>query len=202
MTVRKFMTKLRFLMALLLFGAAWSGASAQAVGLKTNLISDALLNPSLGIEIGVAPKWSIDVSGQINAWKFSEGKRWKHWLAQPEVRYWFCQKFFGHFVGAHLLGGQYNIGGIKGLKHDFLGLQLSRLGDTRFQGWYAGAGLAYGYTWIINRHWNFEAEIGVGYVYRRYDAYPCAHCGTKIESGKSRNYVGPTKAALNLVYVF
>lgn len=202
MTIKFIMTKLKYLMACLLIGVSWSAADAQLVAAKTNIISDAFLNPSLGLEIGVAPKWTVELTGQLNAWTFSKGKRWKHWLAQPEVRYWFCQKFFGHFVGAHLLGGQYNVGGIKGFKHDFLGLHLSRLGDERFQGWYAGAGIAYGYTWILNRHWSFEAEIGVGYVYRRYDVYPCAHCGTKRESGVSRNYVGPTKAALNLIYVF
>lgn len=194
------LTKMRMLAAAL-FLAGSSSLFAQDVAVKSNLVSDAFLNPNLGVEIGVAPKWTLDVSGQFNLWTLSNDRRWKHWLAQPEIRYWFCQKYFGHFVGAHLLGGQYNIGGLKGL-HDFLGLQLSRLDKVRFQGWFAGAGVAYGYTWILNRHWNFEAEIGVGYVYRRYDVFPCAHCGTKLESGKSRNYVGPTKAALNIIYVF
>lgn len=194
------LTKMRMLAAAL-FLAGSSSLFAQDVAVKSNLVSDAFLNPNLGVEIGVAPKWTLDVSGQFNLWTLSNDRRWKHWLAQPEIRYWFCQKYFGHFVGAHLLGGQYNVGGLKGL-HDFLGLQLSRLDKERFQGWFAGAGVAYGYTWILNRHWNFEAEIGVGYVYRRYDVFPCAHCGTKLESGKSRNYVGPTKAALNIIYVF
>lgn len=194
------LTKMRMLAAAL-FLAGSSSLFAQDVAVKSNLVSDAFLNPNLGVEIGVAPKWTLDVSGQFNLWTLSNDRRWKHWLAQPEIRYWFCQKYFGHFVGAHLLGGQYNVGGLKGL-HDFLGLQLSRLDKVRFQGWFAGAGVAYGYTWILNRHWNFEAEIGVGYVYRRYDVFPCAHCGTKLESGKSRNYVGPTKAALNIIYVF
>ena len=194
MTLKFIMTKLKYLIVSLLIGVSWSSADGQ-IALKTNLLYDATLSPNVGIEVGVAPRWTVELSGNINAWSFSDGKRWKHWLVQPEARYWFCQKFFGHFVGAHLLGGQYNVGGIKGLKHDFLG-------EERFQGWYVGAGLAYGYTWILNRHWSFEAEIGLGYVYRRYDVYPCAHCGTKKESGVSRNYVGPTKAALNLIYVF
>ena len=62
--------------------------------------------------------------------------------------------------------------------------------------------MAYGYSWIINRHWNFEAEIGFGWIYTRFDAYPCTHCGTKLANDRPHNYVGPTKAALNLVYVF
>ncbi len=185
---------------LIVFGCSMS-AQAQ-IAVKSNLLYDATLSPNLGAEIALAPKWSAELSGNINAWTLSDGKRWKHWLVQPEVRYWLCDRFSGHFFGAHLLGGQYNVGAIRGLSHDFLGLQISRLGSERFQGWFAGAGIAYGYTWILARHWSIEAEIGIGYVYRRYDVYPCAHCGTKIEQNKSRNYVGPTKAALNLIYVF
>jgi len=32
--------------------------------------------------------------------------------------------------------------------------------------------------------------------------FPCAHCGTKLASDRQHNYFGPTKAAVNLVYVF
>jgi len=65
-----------------------------------------------------------------------------------------------------------------------------------------GAGVAYGYTWILGRHWNLEAELGVGWIYTRFDKYPCAECGTKLYSRRPHNYVGPTKLALNLVYIF
>ena len=51
-------------------------------------------------------------------------------------------------------------------------------------------------------HWNFEAELGVGYVYSKSDKYECPQCGEKLEKDKAHHYVGPTKAALNLVYVF
>lgn len=33
----------------------------QNVALKTNVLSDAFLNPNLGIEIGLAPKWTLDI---------------------------------------------------------------------------------------------------------------------------------------------
>lgn len=195
------MNILRLFTASLLILLGTALAAGQDVAVKTNIIGDALLSPNAALEVGVAPKWSVETSLEVNFWTINDHK-WRHWAVQPEVRYWLCQRYFGHFVGFHLLGGEYNVGGIKGFHHDILGLQLSRLGDTRFQGWFAGAGLAYGYTWILDRRWSLEAEIGLGYIYRRYDAYPCAHCGKKIESDKSRHYVGPTKAALNLIYVF
>lgn len=173
----------------------------QDFALKTNVVNDALLNINLGVEAAVAPKWSVELTGDFNAWTLDGGKRWKHWTAMPEVRYWLCDHFDGHFFGLHVFGGQYNVGGIKGLTN-FLGTDFSRLENNRFQGWYAGAGIAYGYSWLLSRHWNIEAEIGVGWAYTRYDQFPCAKCGTKINARKPHNYVGPTKAALNIVYVF
>jgi hypothetical protein len=174
---------------------------AQDVAVKTNLLMDATLSPNLGVEIGLAPKWTIDVTGQMNAWTLSHGRRWKHWYAQPEIRRWFCDRFSGHFLGLHAFGGQYNVGNLNN-SIDFLGTNFGNLSDHRYQGWFVGGGIAYGYDWILGKHWNLEAEIGVGYAYTRYDVFECAGCGKKVAEDKNHNYVGPTKAAINLVYTF
>lgn len=175
-------------------------ARAQDVALKTNLLYDALLTPSVGIEVGLAPKWTVDVSGQINNWDVNN-HLWKQWVIQPEARYWLCQRFSGHFFGAHALGGQYNFGHVD-LPFKFLGTDFRELKEYRRQGWMVGAGIAYGYSWIIDRHWNFEAEIGIGWIYTRYDTYRCADCGKKVKANTPHNYFGPTKAAINFVYTF
>lgn len=173
----------------------------QKMALKTNLLDDAILNVNIGAEIGLAPKWTLDVPVSINAWNLSHQRKWKHWYVQPGVRRWFCDRFAGHFVGVHAHGGQYNIGGFDG-KINMLGTDFRKLKDSRFQGWFAGAGISYGYSWILGKHWNIEAEIGFGWSYTRYDRFECLGCGRKVESGKSHNYVGPTKAAINVVYSF
>ena len=188
---------------LLFLGLTFCGVCAQGqrVAVKTNLLYDALYTVNLGVEVGMAPRWTLDVSGNYNGWTLSHERRWKHWLVQPEARYWFCERFARHFVGAHLLGGQYNVGNLKnGIS--FLGTNFSKLSDRRYQGWFTGAGVAYGYAWILGKHWNLEAEIGVGYIYTRFDSYPCAECGTKLAEDRPHHYVGPTKAAINLVYTF
>lgn len=172
--------------------------SAQ-VNIKTNLISDVALSPNLGVEVGLKPHWSLDLTGQLNMWTIHEHK-WKHWLVQPEARYWFCEYFAKHFVGLHLIGGQYNFGNIDNDIH-FLGSDFSRLKDHRFQGWAAGAGIAYGYSFLLNRHLNLELEIGIGMIRTWYDEFECFDCGKKVDHS-THNYYGPTKAAVNLVYVF
>jgi len=197
---KRIMKRIILLLVVAVFGVIQE-VMAQDVALKTNVVSDVFFNPNLGVEIGLSKRWTLDVAGQFNGWTLSHERRWKHWVVQPEARYWFCDRFSGHFLGIHAHGGQYNIGGIDG-RFNFLGTDARKLKDTRYQGWFVGAGVAYGYDWILSRHWNLEAEVGFGYSYTRYERFRCAGCGKKIESDKPHHYVGPTKAAINLVYLF
>lgn len=152
---------------------------------KTNLLYDALLNANLGVEFRMSPRWSFDLSGNYNGWKLSHGRRWKHWFVQPEARYWLNDNMKGHFFAANMIGGQFN----------------TTLNGARRQGWGAGIGAGYGHSWHFGRNWGVEVEITAGYIRYRYDKYPCAQCGRKTGT-RNRNYVGPTKAAVSLVYYF
>lgn len=189
------------LLSCLLAGSITASAQGRyVVAAKTNLLYDALLSPNLGVEVGLTPKFTLDVSGNLNLWNV-EGHSWKHWQVQPELRYWLCQRFTGHFFGVETHVGQFNVGNID-FGFNFLGTDFGKLKDRRYQGWQGGVGLTYGYAWIISQHWNVEAELGLGWSYTKYDAYPCAKCGTKVESGRGHNYFGVTKAQVGIVYVF
>ena len=190
----------KLIFALLFLLSLPTPGMAQKVGLKTNLLTDVALSPNVGIEFGLNPKWTLDLTGEFNFWTVNQHK-WKHWLAQPEFRYWFCERFAGHFIGFHAIGGEFNFGNITN-SVKFLNNDFSQLTKQRVQGWGAGAGFSYGYSWILSDHWNLEAEIGVGWIYTRYDVFPCAQCGDKFESNRVHNYVGPTKLALALEYLF
>lgn len=189
----------RYLAIVCLIAASMCGVSAQKVAIKTNLISDIVTSPSLGLEFKMAPKWTFDISGQVNAWNIHQ-RRWRHWMVQPEARVWICEAFQGSFFGLHAIGGQFNVGNIDN-NIKFLGSDFGKLKDHRYQGWGAGAGIAYGYDWILAKHWNLEFEIGVGWIYTKFDRYPCTVCGTKEGSGH-HNYFGPTKLALAIEYIF
>ncbi len=193
------MKKILFRMAMVFVGMML--ATQLQAQKKTNLLYDATATINAGIEFGLAPKWTLDLSGNFNGWTMSHDRKWKHWMAQPEARYWFCDRFAGHFLGFHALGGQYNVGHLKN-NIKFLGTDFSKLSDSRYQGWFIGAGVAYGYAWVLNKHWNLEGEIGVGYVYTEFDRFNCKGCGKKVEEDKNHHYFGPTKAAINLIYVF
>lgn len=113
--------------------------SAQKIGVKSNVLYDAMTTMNVGVEFGIAPQWTLDISGGLNPWTFSENRKMKHWVVQPEFRWWSCRRFSGHFVGAHLLGGQFNIGGM--LPWGFhSGKMFGSIGgnailDHRYEGW-------------------------------------------------------------------
>lgn len=180
------MKKSAYGILMLLFALIAPCVMANNVALKTNLLYDATLSPNLGVEFPIAPRWSLDLSGNYNGWKITNSKQWKHWFVQPEVRYWTKDLMKGHFVAGHVIGGQYNVA---------LNKSVRRQGDA------IGLGVGYGYNWRLNQNWGMEAEIALGYARLSYDTYPCTECGRKL-GHVNRNYVGPTKVALNLVYYF
>ncbi|MGI6074559.1 MAG: DUF3575 domain-containing protein [Fermentimonas sp.] len=188
--------KKKALLAVLTCFVMVSGIYAQKVGAKTNFAWWGIAgSPNLQLELKTGAKSTLELGAGFNPFTFSDNKKAKHWLAQPEIRYWFCEPFNGSFFGFHLLGGQMNVGG-----WDINVGRLSKFKDHRYQGWFYGAGVSYGYQWILSPRWNFELNLGGGYARLEYDKFPCAKCGVKEDSG-NYNYFGVTKAAISLVYM-
>ena len=191
-----------FVSALFLSIIICSDGYAQNVSIKSNLLYDATGTVNLGIETSLCPPhWTFDLSGNLNAWIMPDESLRKHAFVQPELRYWLCDSFAGHFFGLHLHGGIFNIGNLN-TDFKFAGTDFSILKDHRFQGWFAGAGVGYGYALPIDVHWNLEFEIGAGYAYSMYDMYECAECGEVIRNNHPHHYFGLTKAAICIAYLF
>lgn len=191
----------RTVIPFILFMAFIQNASAQDFSIKSNLLYDATGTVNLGIEAPVARQWTFDLSGNLNAWRFTETSVWKHYMIQPEFRYWLCNRFSGHWFGFHAHGGQYNVGGISN-SLSFLGTDFSVLTDRRYQGWFIGCGLSYGYAVPLGVHWNLDLGLGLGYSYTMSDVYECQECGKHIHAGLPHHYLGITKLAVSLAYLF
>lgn len=158
---------------------------AQHIAIKTNTLSWLTLTPEIGAEIRLAPKVTADISCMYRAWTLREdNKKIMGILVQPELRYWFCQPYYRHFVGLHASYSDYNVG----------------LSKYRYQGFLAGAGLTYGYQIILSQRFNMEFSLGVGYLRLNHDKYNRPTCGLFLNHEKL-NYFGPTKAAIRLVYL-
>lgn len=195
------------LTALLLF--ACIGMQAQTAAVKTNLLGWASTSLNIGAELGLGRKSTVQLFGTLNPWQFGD-TRFRFWNVMPEYRYWFCEKFCGHFIGIHALGGEYNLRNVK--------VPLTNLpdltGDNKgrhVEGWYVGGGITYGYQWMLSRHWNLEASLGIGYAYSPFKYF--GRCdrlfdkdGNPAPEGADKSgtchYVGPTKLAVSIMYVF
>ncbi len=154
--------------------------------------------PNLGVEWGLSPRTTIEFGAGLNWFtpnKASSNKKLVHWLGTMEYRYWTCERFSGHFGGIHIIGTQYNIAG-----HHLPLLFGDNSSHYRYEGWGAGGGISYGYHFLLSNRWSLEANIGAGYIRLHYDKFRCETCGEKVGT-ENRNYFGPTKAAISLIFL-
>lgn len=167
---------------------------SQNIVIKNNLLHDAIATPNLAIEIGLKEKTTLDLYGGLNLFTYNNNKKWKHWLVQPELRFWTCEKFNGTFFGIHAHGGEFNIGGV-----DLPFNIFPEAKDHRYEGYFYGGGVSVGHQWVLGKHWNMEASIGGGYARIHYDKFLCPKCGPRIKTD-NKNYWGVTKATISLIY--
>ncbi len=174
-------------------------AQAQHVGVKTNLPYLFTATPNAGVEFTIGSRSTLSISGSYNPFrlpmqKTTEGKTFRpgirHWTVTPEYKYWFCRSFERGYLGIHALYTEFNAGGIS---------LIRPLREYRYEGRAYGAGISYGYQWAIGRRWGLEASIGAGYLRMDYSSYECPDCG-KFTGRYTRDYFGPTKATLSLIY--
>jgi hypothetical protein len=57
--------------------------AGQTVAVKTNLLYDATTTINLGLEMGMSPKWTLELPVNYNPWEFGKNRKIKHWLIQP-----------------------------------------------------------------------------------------------------------------------
>jgi len=174
------------LMALLSF----SYLGAQKVGIKTNLLYDLTTTINLGFETALSKKMTLDISANLNPWEFGD-KRLRHFLIQPELRYWTCSRFNGSFFGLHGHAAWYNVGGLP---------LNDNMRDNRYQGFLYGAGISYGYQWMIGKRWNLEATIGAGFAILEHEKIPVGDCQAASPKYK-KTYWGITKIGVSLIYL-
>ena len=162
------------------------------MGLKTNLLYDALLVPNLAVEVPAAEDWTLEGSFMYAGWNSKNSqKKWNITAAGLEVRRWFGnstgEPLHGHHVGAYGLVGSYDVALLHGEENKC---------DFGYS-----AGLTYGYAFPICKHFNIDCSISAGYIGGDYDINTLADGKYVFKTSKSRNYWGVTRAEVSLVYV-
>ena len=181
-------------------------AKPYCFAVRTNVLYDAMLLPTLGVEWRVSSDWGVKLDGSFAHWSGGEGKVQKVWLLNPEVRrYLLRNKRF--YVGVSGSYGEYNI-----YKYPLGGL-FSK--NTGYQGSLWSAGLTVGYQLYLSRRFSVDFNLGLGYTRSEYDSFtpimteiripgddfPAIECVRVIkERSKTKNFFGPTQAGINLIW--
>lgn len=187
---RKFQLRVMFLVLLLLLLPY--GSYGQQIGIGTNVSWWLTSTPNAEVEFMLSKRLTLNVSGSYNSWTFfPEGMTLRHYLVQPELRYWPCKSFEGHFFGVHGHYGHYNIGQVP---------FIAGLKDYTYRGELYGGGFSYGYHFAIGGRWGLELSLGVGYAYQEYNKYVCTECAELVGRYK-RHFVGPTRLGVTFIYL-
>ena len=184
-----------FILPLFLLLACLTDLHAQTLAVKSDLLVGALSSPNLSVEVKLSDRFTLEAGFHYNPFPAGGDKRWKHWFVQPELRYWMCQPFGGHFFGTHLMYGVYNVGGMKLPLGLFKGIRSSR-----YEGDFWGLGVSYGYHFILSPRWSIETSLGIGFLHSGYKRYRCLHCGEQTGEGH-KNFMAPTRASVSLIYL-
>lgn len=167
-------------------------AKPYDVAVRTNVLYDAFLLPTLGVEWRVNRDLGIKLDGSLAWWGGSTGKVQKMWLVNPEVRWYLLRdkRFYAGVSGSY---GEYNI-----YKY-MLGNLLSK--DTGYQGTMWGAGVTVGYQLPLSRCFSIDFNLGLGYTRSEYDSFGMTD-GARVykERNKTKNLWGPTQAGISLVW--
>lgn len=157
------------------------------LAVKTNLLYDAVLMPSLEVEYRIDDRWSVNLEGDVAWWK-NDGRHRYYQLAtvSPEGRYWFGTRkpWHGHYVG--VFGG-------------FSWYDLEN-GARGYRGEAETVGLSYGYMFPVGRSLSFEAGIGIGYMHSEYEEYLPIDGHYVYQQTSRMNYFGPLKLKFALVW--
>ena len=157
--------------------------------LKSNLIYDAMLAPSLEIEYVINDRWSAGVETSI-AWWHNNNKPWFYQIATliPEVRYRIDARKQGHYHSVGLFGGA----GWYDLEYKKTGYQ-----DELWM-----AGLSYSYSFPINKLLGFEAGAGLGFMSAKYEEYLPQDGHFAYQQTTRTNFFGPLRLKFALVFDF
>lgn len=178
------------------------------MGIKTNLLADALMIPEFGVEFQLSGKMSLDLQGWATNYNIlTPGDEHASLYGfAPEIRWWTNDAMrTGGFVGVHAHCAWYT------LQKD--GLLYQNGPDNVWQGnyhdsgnatpaWSAGLSLGYVAGFGQKKNWGLEFVLGVGYG--RYQQNTAAFNGNTWElvEHQDNHHFGITRAGVNLTYRF
>lgn len=163
------------------------------MSLRTNLLYDAFLVPTIGAEIHLGKGWTIG-GNMMYSWWSMEKYHYYHRVAGGDVS---IRKHFGKKAKNNPLAGHHL--GIYGqmLTYD---LEYGNKGQMAGK-WSYGGGIEYGYSFRIAKKLSLDLSVGMGYFTGEYENYIPEDGHYVWQSTYMRKWIGPTKAEVSLVWL-
>lgn len=171
------------------------------MGLKTNMLYDALLIPNIGAEFYVGKNISLTADWMYGWWDRDRTHYyWRAYGGNIGARWWFGPQadekpltghHLGIFAGAITYDFELGKGGIMG------GIPRGTLWDRcNFI-----SGVEYGYSLPVSRRINIDFSLAFGYMGGKYIKYEPKYGFYIWQSTHRLNWFGPTKAEISLVWL-
>lgn len=171
------------------------------VALKSNLLYDACLIPNIGAELHLGKQWTLSANWQYSWWK-NDRKHlyWRIYGGDMGIRKYFgkaasTRLFTGHHIGIY---GQILTYDVEWGKRGMIG---GIPGGTIWDKAHYGGGIEYGYSKPVGKRFNLDFSLGAGYLGGIYYEYLPMDDHYVWQATKKRNWLGPTKAEITLVWL-
>lgn len=178
------------------------------IGVKTNVLSDALALPMAGIEVQLARPLSLEIQGWFTPYNiFCPDKATSIYGFSPELRLWLDDDAMGKggFIGIHGAALWYTLRWKDGFLYQN-GAQGEYDGDAGNHNPAWNVGLTYGYSFALDKkaRWAVELALGVGYGHYSHNVGEWDAEGEYwvIRDFQESSYIGLTKASVNIAYRF
>lgn len=179
------------------------------IGLKTNLLADAMVVPMGGLEFQIGKRVSLDLQGWYTNYNVfcKDDTNTNVYGITPEIRWWARGTAMerGSFFGIHARAAWYTLQWRDGLlyQNGKEGHYSSSAGNLA-PAW--SVGLTYGYSFALDRkaRWGLEFVLGVGYGNYNQNVAAWSDSDKKwyLFEHQNNTHTGITRAGINLTYRF
>lgn len=179
------------------------------IGIKTNLLADAMAIPMAGAEFQIGNNMSLDIEGWYTGYNMfcKQDVNTNVYGFTPEVRWWVKGRAMerGSFFGIHARAAWYTLQWTDGyLYQNGQKDTYQNEAGNNFPAW--SVGLTYGYAFALDRkaHWGVELLLGLGYGNYSHNRGLWNEAEQKwtIHDHQNNTHIGITRAGINLTYRF
>lgn len=195
----KIKTVIRHILGVVVLSAVTTTVAAQSI--KTNIPLWLTGSPNIGFEYTLTRQVTLNAEALWMPYMFKDGEEVFRVLeGSIEARYYLDPRNYytndtwdGFYVGPYAMYGNFNIGLIK---------DDDKAESVRRKGWGVSGGVTAGYKFAFGTRWALDLNIGLGYAHLQYDKYPLGgeYIQYPIELKKTREWIGPTKFGVHIVY--